>query len=306
MENRSTVDWRRAAIALLGFFPKALVSRWAGRLAALPLPLRARAPLLGLFGRVVGVNFDELPDSIGSFESLQAFFTRPLRPGARPIDSATDAFVAPCDGAWGESGVVRDGLLLQIKGRPYSLAALLGDAETARRFEGGQFATFYLSPRDYHRFHTCCDVRVLAARYLPGTLWPVNRLGVEGVDGLFTQNERICAFMEVSAGMPSSGGTSDRGLCLVAVGATMVGKIRLTFDDLTTNVRGAEPILRDYAARGIELPKGAEWGHFEFGSTIVLLSAPGTAALDTRPPGSAVRMGTRIGRLLPVDAGRMG
>jgi phosphatidylserine decarboxylase len=277
----------RFALAALRALPQHTVSRAAGWLAARHLPAALRAPAVRAFGRTVGVDFSEVRDPLDSFASLQAFFTRALRDGARPIDSAPDAFVSPCDGAWGAAGVVERGQLLQVKGRPYSLASLLGDADAASRFEGGGFATLYLSPRDYHRFHSPCAARVTRAAYLPGALWPVNRIGVEGVEGLFAVNERICAFLALAE--------SREDLCLVAVGATMVGKIRVTFDDLTTNLPNPVSAVHTYA--DVRLQKGEEWGRFEFGSTIVLVAAAGVLDLDVQPPGTVVRLGTRIGTL---------
>jgi phosphatidylserine decarboxylase len=243
------------------------------------------------FARLFGVELSEVRDPLESFGSLQDFFTRALIEGVRPTDPAPDAFVAPCDGTWGEAGQVEGGLILQLKGRPYSLAQLLGCEESASRFEGGTYATFYLSPKDYHRFHAPCSLRVEALRYLPGSLWPVNRAGLEGIDGLFAQNERICAFMRPAVGGPSG------QLCLVAVGATMVGKVRLRFDDLSTNRPGAEASFHDYGSRGPRLKKGEEWGRFEFGSTIVALATPGLLALGEHVPGQSLVMGRRIGTL---------
>jgi phosphatidylserine decarboxylase len=278
----------RLALAFLRALPKHGLSRAVGWLAERRLPVGLRAPLLGAFGRAVGVDFSEVADPLDSFASLQAFFTRRLRAGVRPIDPAADAFVSPCDGAWGAAGRVENGRLLQIKGRVYELAALLGDGEAARAFEGGTFATLYLAPRDYHRFHAPCAARVRRVIYRPGALWPVNRIGVEGIDGLFAVNERLCAMMAV--------GGAIENLCLVAVGATNVGKVRLTFDDLVTNRRGARPEARSFGD-GIALAAGEEWGRFEFGSTIVLVAAPGLLTLDIQPPGTPVRLGQRIGRL---------
>lgn len=277
----------RIALALLRVLPTHALSRAAGWLAARPLPRWLRVPAVRGFGRAVGVDFAEVAEPLDSFESVQAFFTRRLRDGVRPIDAAPDAVVSPCDGAWGAAGRISNGQLLQVKGREYDLAALLGDPAAAR-FEGGSFATLYLSPRDYHRFHAPCAGRVRRAIHLPGRLWPVNRIGVEGVAGLFAVNERICAFLSVAG--------ADEDLVLVAVGATMVGKIRLTFDDLTTNRGGWAPEIRSYGA-GVPLAKGEEWGRFEFGSTIVLVAAPGVLRLDVRPPGTPVRLGQRIGTL---------
>lgn len=283
----------RGALAALRLLPKNVVSRWAGRAAAVRLPRRWQAAEIRLFAHMTGIDLAEVRDPIESFASLQEFFTRALPDGARPVDGAPDAVVAPCEGRWGASGIVSDGVVLQVKGRPYSLAALCGDVTAARGLEGGPYATFYLSPRDYHRFHMPCAARVLRATYLPGTLWPVNRLGTDHVEGLFAQNERLCAELAT--------GTADRvDLCLVAVGATLVGKVRVTFDDLSTNLRGAGPVTRRYADPRPRFAKGEEWGRFEFGSTIVMVAAPGVIDLDARPPGTPLRLGQRIGRLCAV------
>jgi len=278
----------RFALPALRLLPRNLISRAAGRFAAAHLPRPLVQAEIRLFARAVGIDLSELRDPLAAFDSLQAFFTRALRDGARNVDPARDALVSPCDGAFGESGIVREGQLLQLKGRPYGLRELLGSAEDAAAFEGGAYATLYLSPRDYHRFHAPCAARVERLTYLPGTLWPVNRIGLEGVDGLFAQNERICAFMRATPG--------NARLCLVAVGATLVGKVRVTFDALETNRRGAREERRSYPG-GIALAKAQEWGRFEFGSTLVLLAQPGAVELDPRPPGTPVRLGERIGRL---------
>ena len=272
--------------------PVHALSRAAGRAASLPLPAPLRAPACRAFARVVGADLGEVRDPLDSFASLQDFFTRALRDGARAIDPDPAALVAPCDGSWGESGRIADGQLFQVKGRPYSLAALLGDEAAAKSFERGWFATFYLAPRDYHRFHAPCDGFVARAVHLPGWLWPVNRIGLEGVPGLFAENERICAFVRRRAR------DAREALALVAVGATMVGKVHVDFDaSLTTNTGDRAPHWRHYADRP-RLAKGAEWGRFEFGSTLVLAAAPGALELEPQPAGSPLRLGERIGTLV--------
>jgi phosphatidylserine decarboxylase len=277
--------------------PVNALSRLAGRIARARLPGPLLRACIHAFVRVFGVDLREARDPVASFRTFQDFFTRRLREGARPVDPGPDAFVAPCDGAWGAAGRIEGGTLLQLKGRPYSLAGLLGSEEDARRFEGGAFATFYLAPRDYHRFHAPCDAAVDSARLLPGRLWPVNRIGLEGFEGLFAQNERICAFLRPTPGREEPEGPRQGGapLCLVAVGATMVGCVRVTFDSLTTNVPGASAELRRYEPSP-RLLRGQEWGRFEFGSTIVMLAAPGLLALDTQLPGTPLRCGACIGR----------
>lgn len=280
----------RAAVAALHLLPKALLSRAAGRLASLRLPRRLAPLAIRLFGRATGVDFSEVGDPIESFSSIQAFFTRALAPGRRPIDPAPDAFVSPCDGSFGASGPVTGGALLQVKGRTYSLAALLGDAHDAARFEGGSAVTLYLSPRDYHRFHAPCALRATRLRRLPGALFPVNRLGVEGIDGLFARNERLCAFFACDDETAES-------LCIVAVGAMLVGSVRVRFDTLTTRLPDPRPETRSYGPDGPRLAKGEEWGRFEFGSTLVVVAAPGGPRLEGRVPGTPVRLGERIGSL---------
>ncbi|MCH7869032.1 MAG: phosphatidylserine decarboxylase [Myxococcales bacterium] len=287
-------------ISALRLLPRNAISRLAGHLIGIRLPQPLQRWQILLASRWFGIQLIEVRDPIRSFASFQDFFVRALAPGTRPIDPAPDAIVSPCDGTWGESGYVTEGQLLQIKGRQYSLADLLGNVVDAKGYEGGSFATLYLSPADYHRFHSPCDVNVSRVRYLPGSLWPVSPAGLAGIDSLFAQNERICAFMNIS-GQPE-----QEGLCVVAVGATMVGKIRLTFDSLTTNCAGAKAVTRDYGeAYGTPLPRlaiGAEWGHFEFGSTLVMLVSAEAGRIDFREAGTRVRMGSRIGFLRPIAA----
>jgi phosphatidylserine decarboxylase len=285
----------RFALAALRELPLHAWSRTAGWLAAKPLPGWLQRPAIRTFAALVGADLDEAAEPVEHYPTLQDFFTRELVKGARPIDPAPDALVAPCDGAWGSAGQVENGALLQVKGRTYSLAALLGSEDDARRYEGGAFATFYLAPRDYHRFHAPCDAQVVRAVYLPGCLWPVNRIGVEGVPGLFAENERLCMHFA----LPGRG--RDESLCLVAVGATLVGKVRVVFDETLTTGSGRVPVESRFGSSGRQLAKGDELGRFEFGSTLVLVAARGALALDPQPPGSVLRLGRRIGRLtLPV------
>jgi phosphatidylserine decarboxylase len=276
-------------MSALRLLPTHALSRAVGRAASVRLPRALRAPVYRAFARAVGADLDEVRDPLDSYAALQDFFTRALRAGARPIDRDPAAFVAPCDGAWGASGRIAGGALLQVKGRPYSLAALLGDEAAAKALEGGWFATFYLAPRDYHRFHAPCDGFVSRAAYLPGALWPVNAIGVAHVPNLFAENERICAFVRL-------GEEGRESLALVAVGATLVGKVHVTFDTLTTHSRDRAP-RRSHYDPARQLVKGAEWGRFEFGSTIVVATAPGVVDLAPRPPGAPLRLGERIGTL---------
>jgi phosphatidylserine decarboxylase len=285
----------KVLISGLGVLPKNLMSRVAGHVAGLRFPQPLQRAQIRAFGSFFGVDFDEVKEPLSHFSSVQDFFVRELKEGARPVDAASDAVVSPCDGAWGVCGQVEEGQILQVKGRPYSLARLLGDEQWAEKMEGGEFATLYLSPKDYHRFHTPFAGCIRQARYLPGYLWPVNRAGVHEVDGLFAVNERIVALFEPEQG--------EGALAMVAVGATMVGKVKVTFDDLTTNRPGSEAVLRDYGDDAPAFGKAEQWGHFEFGSTLVLVATPGLLSLNPETPGTPLRLGRRIGTLLTSQAG---
>jgi phosphatidylserine decarboxylase len=282
----------RVVINSLKVLPQHTMSAMAGTVFGWQTPRALRKLAVTAYGKYFGVNFDEVKEPLDSFSSLQNFFVRELKDGARPVDAAPDALVSPCDGAWGACGTIDDDTALQLKGRSYSVRMLLHDDELARRFDGGTFATFYLSPKDYHRFHTPCAGDVDRLRYVPGALWPVNGAGLHHVDGLFTKNERIIAYLR-PAGRP------DALVALVAVAATMVGKIQIAFDDeVSTNVRNPQATVRRYDPP-VVLNKGQEWGRFLFGSTIVMLATPGLLALDTQPEGTVLRLGTRIGTVKP-------
>ncbi len=288
----STGGW--ILLQLLRVVPKNAVSRAAGRVVAIRWPFGLGPRLVSAFARAVGADLAEARDPVERFDSIQSFFVRHLREGARPLDDEPDALLSPCDGAWGASGRIERGTLLQVKGSPYALADLLASTERAKAFEGGWFATLYLSPRDYHRFHAPCDAEVERVDYVPGRLWPVNRIGLEGVPGLFAENERLCVHLSprTAAGLPRGPAGS---LCLVAVGATMVGKTKLSFSSLETNVRGGRRAACVFEHGEARLVRGEEMGRFEFGSTIIVLAAPGGVALEPRESGHPVRMGERIG-----------
>jgi len=275
---------QKLLIALLTVLPKNLMSRVAGLFASIPLPGPLAALQNRIFALIFGVNLDEVKDPLSSFKRLNQFFIRQLKDGVRPLDDTQDGFASPCDGAWGMCGTVESDTILQVKGRPYSLSDLLG--EDASRFEGGTFATLYLSPKDYHRFHSPCDAVVRRSRYIPGALWPVNAAGVNEVDALFAKNERVVSFFE----MPSAAGE----IAMVPVGATMVGKIKINYDDKLTSNEGRPGCDTSYD-EPIPLDKGAEWGHFKFGSTIVFAATPGLVDLDVQPAGTPVKLGVRIG-----------
>jgi phosphatidylserine decarboxylase len=280
---------QRSIIAGLKVLPQHTLSSWMGHAAAVDMPKPVAKAVVTAFGKIVGVDFAEIRDPLDSFPSLQSFFTRALKDGARPIDSAASSVVSPCDGTWGATGALDGTTAFQLKGRSYDIRQLLDGDERCSMFTGGSYATLYLSPRDYHRFHVPIDGVIDGLRYVPGALWPVNGAGLQHVDGLFTKNERVIAWLRPK---------HDPSQCvaMVAVAATMVGKIRVVFDDITTNEGGDQSQVRSYQP-GHEVTKGAEWGRFEFGSTIVMIATPGCWQLSSPGSGTALRMGEPIGTI---------
>lgn len=275
----------RLLIALLSVLPKHALSRGAGWLATRPVPVAWRGAVYRGYSRVFGAKPEEAELPLDRYPTLNAFFTRALKPGLRPL--APDAIVSPVDAAVGAYGRVEHDTLVQAKGRHYSLAALLGGHDLAQQFEGGTYTTLYLSPKDYHRIHVPMPGRITAATYIPGNLWPVNSAAVIHVADLFAVNERIVVMLE---------GAHGGHMAIVPVGATMVGMTRLVFDDLHTNARRREVQHRRYDP-GIAVQAGDPLGHFEFGSTVVLVCSREAGHIDPLELGGAVRLGQRLGPL---------
>jgi phosphatidylserine decarboxylase len=258
---------------------------------------RCRAPwvkdfLIRIFCRMYRVDLSEAEQTdAGAYPSFNAFFTRALQTGARPVDPAPDALVSPVDGSVSQIGRIRDGLLVQAKGRDYSVAALLGDSPAdAERFSGGSFATLYLAPHNYHRIHMPCAARLRHMRYIPGRLFSVNDAAVSGIDQLFARNERlVCNF----------DGPGRMSMCLV--GALFVGSMETFWHGPVTPARERRVTDFDYSdtAAAREFTKGQEMGRFNMGSTVVLLFEEGRVELDkSLESGSELWMGRKIGKLL--------
>lgn len=287
MTDRPSLPWR-TTLAVLRRLPQGLLSRAAGGLADLPLPAFLRRPVLSTFARVTGIDVSEAEGTLGDYPSVNAFFVRRLRPGARPFPEAPEILASPVDGIVGAVGVVKAGRALQAKGRDYAVADLVGDPRRARAFEGGLFITVYLSPRHYHRIHTPLPGRVEEARHEPGRLFPVNAPAVAWVDELFVVNERLVAHLDTVLGP----------VAVVAVGAYNVGRISAAFDPAwsggagtsVTNRGTPPPPLRSYDP-GIPLDRGAELMAFHLGSTVVVLTPPGPVLRDDVKPGLEVRAG---------------
>jgi phosphatidylserine decarboxylase len=262
------------------------LSRLTGPLADLRLP----GPLLRLLARAYirayGVDMSEAAEPLSAYPSFNAFFTRRLREGARPISAEEGVVVSPCDSRVHSIGrVPESGLLEQIKGRTYALAALLASEEDARTFARGVHATLYLSPSMYHRVHSPVAGVIRAWRYVPGRLFPVNTLAVRNVEALFAVNERVSILIDT----PEFG-----AVAVIMVGATNVGRMSLSFADLVTN--SGRPGAVTVPPAPIPIARGQELGAFNLGSTVVLLVADPRLEPAGVAPGQIVRMGQPLWR----------
>lgn len=282
----------RARRSLWRVMPKRALSGAIGFGAGCGIPAALRRTLLTRFARVYGIDVSEAEKPIEDYRGFDDFFTRKLRPGARPIDSAPDRVVSPADGVVVESGLVTEGKMIQAKGHLFTLAELLADADAAARLEGGAYAITYLSPKDYHRVHAPVAGRVIGWDHVPGTLFSVNGATVRREPGLFVRNERLVTLLEMETG----------GLAaVVMVAAVGVGHITVAYDeDVGTHRRAF--LKAGVRKRRYDVPKtvarGDELGTFHLGSTTVVVFEPGCVALDALRPGEATKMGMGIGRLL--------
>jgi len=240
--------------------------------------------LIAWFVQRYRVNMAEAanPD-IAAYATFNDFFTRALKPDARPLAQAD--LICPVDGAISQFGRIQGQQIFQAKGHHYSSAALVGgDAALAAQFDDGHFATLYLSPRDYHRIHMPCAGRLTRMIYVPGDLFSVNPTTARGVPGLFARNERlVCVFDR-----PHGAGA----FVLVLVGATIVGSMATTWHGIVNNPRAGKLCDVCYENKCIEFKQGDEMGRFLLGSTVVMLFPK--APLQFNPAwqaGGAVRLG---------------
>ncbi len=283
-------------LSALSVLPKNRVARLMGAFARTRLPAVARRALLRWYVGKYGVNLAECEGELDDFPTLTAFFTRALKPGARPVDPAPDAIVSPCDGMTYAVGRVQNGRIPQsphgaavgVPGKSFDGTELLGgDA----RYVDGEYAVLYLSPRDYHRVHVPREGSVVRSAYLPGRLWPVFPSATRGVDELFSRNERLTTWIAADLGGSSP---SPAEYALVMVGAFGVGRIRVVYDPQITNT--GMPAVTAALPAPVPLDRAAELGRFEMGSTVILVFPRGSVEW-TISPGDPVRLGAAIGRL---------
>lgn len=274
----------RLAVLPQYLLPKQALTRFAGFVAS-----RERGwvttEIIRRFVAKYRVNMDEALDAnIASYLTFNDFFTRALKPGARPLAPAD--LVCPVDGAISQFGAIAHDQLIQAKGHHYSTTAMVGgDAALAAQYQDGHFATIYLSPKDYHRIHMPAGGRLTRMIYVPGDLFSVNPVTARGVPGLFARNERVVCVFESARGP----------FVLALVGATIVGSMATVWHGVVNPPRGKAVREWRYPASGqseVVLKQGDEMGRFLLGSTVVLLFPKGPLRFNPDwAPGRAVRLG---------------
>jgi phosphatidylserine decarboxylase len=273
--------------------PKLALTALAGRVARAKGGRYTHA-LIRWFVARYQVNMDEAAEpDITQYACFNDFFTRALKPGARPLAQAD--FVCPVDGAISQLGHIEGDQIFQAKGHHYSTRALVGgDANLAAQFVDGEFATIYLSPKDYHRIHMPSAGRLRRMIYVPGDLFSVNPATARGVPGLFARNERVVCVFD----MPAVAGQPAQQFVLVLVGATIVGSMGTTWHGVVNPPRSSDVREWTYDDANISLQQGDEMGRFLLGSTVVMLWPKNTISLNPQwQAAQSVRLGEAMGAL---------
>ena len=265
--------------------PHRLLSSAARKLAYSPSP-RIKQWLIDTVTRKFGVDLGEAaqPDA-RSYPTFNAFFTRALKPGARVADPDPRALLMPADGRISQCGPIENGRIFQAKGHSFTAAELLGDAEAAKPFENGLFATVYLSPKDYHRVHMPWTGTLRETVHVPGRLFSVGTAAVATVPRLFARNERLVCHFDTSFGPMAS----------VMVGALLVSGVETVWSGVEIPRYGDAITRKDWRGKGITLERFAEMARFNYGSTVIVLLPPGVAELAPELQAEvAVKLGQRL------------
>ncbi|QYG08179.1 archaetidylserine decarboxylase [Janthinobacterium sp. PAMC25594] len=277
----------RLAVLPQYLLPKGALTNFAGRIAGAKGGAMTTRLIRWFVGRY-NVNMDEALDpDITHYASFNDFFTRALRPDARPLAQAD--YVCPVDGRISQFGSIDKDQIFQAKGHNFSTTALVGgDAALAAQFEHGSFANLYLSPRDYHRIHMPCDGRLTRMIYVPGELFSVNPTTARGIPGLFARNERVVCVFD----------TANGPFVMTLVGATIVGSMATVWHGVVNPPRTGE--IRDwsYANDNVVLKQGEELGRFLLGSTVVMLFPKDTVQFNANwQPAGPVQLAEVMGNV---------
>ena len=280
----------RRAVWTQYVLPKKALTRFGGWVAGTPMGVITTAIIADFVRRYQVDMMEAAEPNLASYDTFNAFFTRALREGIRPI--ATSEWVSPVDGSVSQLGRIEAGEIFQAKGHRYTTQALLAcDAAEADAFSQGHFATIYLSPKDYHRIHMPCAGTLTRMTYVPGDLFSVSPLTAAHVPGLFARNERVVCWFDTAHGP----------MVMVLVGATIVGSMATTWHGRVNPPRTRDVRTWTYAPGEVSLAKGAEMGRFMLGSTVVLVWPETPLEFNTAwTPAQPVRLGEAMASV-PVN-----
>lgn len=268
--------------------PQLAVSRAAGRLADNDRSPALKNRVVNWFIKRYGVDMSEAAEQDPTaYSSFNAFFTRALKPGIRPLAEGENTFVSPVDGAISQLGQITGDRVFQAKGQSFSLVELLGgDTGRAEAFSEGEFSTIYLSPKDYHRIHMPLAGTLREMVYVPGKLFSVNPVTAENVPNLFARNERVACIFDTEAGP----------MALVLVGAMIVGSVETPWAGVVAPHGGGVKAVTYEGESAISFAKGEEMGRFRLGSTVVMVMPKGSVNWNAEQvAGKRVRMGEAFG-----------
>lgn len=245
--------------------------------------------LISLFIKAYQINLDEAQSTnLNDYATFNEFFTRALKPQARPIDQNLNSIVSPADGFVIQSGTINQGKLLQAKSTEFKLKELLSSDHYAKNYEEGSFFTVYLSPKDYHRVHMPVAGTLRSTVYIPGKLFSVNYQSVQHVANLFCRNERLVCFFDTEIGE----------VAVILVGAMLVAGIETVWGERETPCYSKGIVTKEYKKQQIHLDKGAELGRFKFGSTVIVLFGPQKVELNSFSEQQPIKMGEQIAKII--------
>lgn len=255
--------WQRAKVAFQYIMPQLYLTQLAGWFAQQKWGAVTHF-VIKVFAKKYNVDMSEAKkENFSDYESFNQFFIRELKDDARKINENPTALCLPADGRVSQIGHIDDERLLQAKGHFFSLSDLLaGDEELVNTFKNGEFATIYLSPRDYHRVHMPCDATLRKMIYVPGDLFSVNPFLAEHVPNLFARNERVICVFDTAFGP----------MVQILVGATITASMSTVWAGVINPPRTGEVKVWTYQGdNAIQLTKGQEMGAFQLGSTVINL-----------------------------------
>ncbi len=273
---------------ILDLLPSAFASRAFGAISEIHFPSEVQTRLNRAFATIAQIDINEARRPIESYDTLNEFFTRDLKPEARPIASCD--VVSPVDGRISAFGRVTEETILSVKNQRFNVDELVGTNAAHAWLLNSYYFIIYLSPANYHRIHSPLKARVTHMSYVPGRLLPVNRLGLALTDELFPTNERLTSFLRTESG---------RRLAIVKVGATCVGKITVNYDSCKTNAGANRTPLYKTIPNEPLFEAGQELGAFNLGSTVILfIEGQNFSPLSTLYLDMKIKMGEGLGRFV--------